>query len=196
MDIVGCGWKMMSPTVRFKAYHCLKRSDLKSRKIWGKDGPCSTWPSLDSLQTGTVQPFRGWIQVFSPNHPPKKVAAGYQWFLAYPNIKSITHPDGCGYPCHHGILWWTQQNSWWMDVPHVHPFKIRYNMDQYGFEPSPNLGTSDSTTWRPTVKRISHWFQHMGSVLFGDCSWFFCEDHPREKLKMIADSLKKHYKHL
>ena len=81
MDIVGCGWKMMSPTVRFKAYHCLKRSDLKSRKIWGKDGPCSTWPSLDSLQTGTVQPFRGWIQVFSPNHPPKKVlaVAGYQW---------------------------------------------------------------------------------------------------------------------
>ena len=102
-----------------------------NRYIWGKDGPCSTWPSLDSLQTGTVQPFRGWIQVFSPNHPPKKVlAAGYQWyFLAgYPNIKSITHPDGCGYPCHHGILWRTQQNSWWMDVPHVHPFKIRYKM--------------------------------------------------------------------
>ena len=59
----------------------LRQGVTWNRYIWGKDGPCSTWPSLDSLQTGTVQqPFRGWIQVFSPNHPPKKVlAAGYQW---------------------------------------------------------------------------------------------------------------------
>ena len=94
--MVGCGWKMMSPMPHcsFSKPIIETRSDLKSVHLGQR------WAMFD-----LIKPFRGWIQVFSPNHPPKKVAAGYQWFLAYPNMKSITHPDGCGYPCHHGILW-------------------------------------------------------------------------------------------
>ena len=82
----GYSWMWMEddePHCSFQSLS-LRHGVTWNRYIWGKDGPCSTWPSLDSLQTGTVQPvqqpFRGWIQVFSPNHPPKKVlAAGYQW---------------------------------------------------------------------------------------------------------------------
>ena len=64
--IVGCGWKMMSPMPHcsFSKPIIETRSDLKSVHLGQR------WAMFD-----LIKPFRGWIQVFSPNHPPKKVLA-------------------------------------------------------------------------------------------------------------------------
>jgi len=64
--MVGCGWKMMSPMPHcsFSKPIIETRSDLKSVHLGQR------WAMFD-----LIKPFRGWIQVFSPNHPPKKVLA-------------------------------------------------------------------------------------------------------------------------
>ena len=137
-DIVGCGWKMMSPmTVRFKAYH------------WDKE-----WLEIGTsgAKMGHVRPDQAISRLDSGLQPQPSAQEG----AGCCGISMVVLGRISKHKEHH--------TSWWLRVP--------------------------------MVKRISHWFQHMGSVLFGECSWFFCEDHPREKLKMIADSLKKHHKHL
>ena len=125
--IVGYGWMWMEDD---EPHDCSlskpiieTRSDLKSVHLGQR------WAMFD-----LIKPFRGWIQVFSPNHPPKKVlAVGCGISMAVlgriSKHKKTTHilmfsDDMWLTSClevvtfkwlwveTHGIPWWTQQNSW------------------------------------------------------------------------------------